>query len=194
MDIVQAGDPVLRRRARAVSDEELRTPFVQQLIRLMTASMWEARGVGLAAPQVGESLQIMVMADDQDAFLDNLAPARQAELRRSRFPLQVVVNPALEPLGDEADEFFEGCLSVAGFAAVVKRHRRVRLAGVDGDGQPVALELDGWPARIAQHECDHLAGTLYIDRMDSRTFTTTANLDRYCKARPAGEVRRMMDG
>ena len=107
-------------------------------------------------------------------------------------PLAVLLNPTIEPLGDETDEFFEGCLSVAGYSAVVRRHRAVRLQGLDPTGSAVSMELHGWPARIAQHELDHLAGVLYLDRMDSRTFTTNENLGRWFKARPIDEVRRRL--
>lgn len=190
VEIVQAGDPVLRRRAGEVSEEALATPFVQQLIASMVQAMRDAPGVGLAAPQVGESLRIIVMEDDDSAQFDAMSEARTAELRRRRLPLQVVVNPLLEPVGEETDEFFEGCLSVNGYRAVVRRWRRVRLTGWDAHAGPVHLDLEGWPARIAQHECDHVDGTLYVDRMDTRTLTTTANLDRWWKARPVDEVRR----
>lgn len=190
MDIVQAGDPVLRRRAQEVSDEALATPFVQQLIASMIQAMRDAPGVGLAAPQIGESLRIIVMEDDDSAQFDAMSEARTAELGRHRFPLQVVVNPVLAALGDETEEFFEGCLSVNGYRAVVRRSRRVRLTGWDAQGRPVRLDLEGWPARIAQHECDHVDGTLYVDRMDARTLTTPANLDRWWKARPVDEIRR----
>jgi peptide deformylase len=194
VDIVQAGDPVLRRRAEAVSLDALATPFVQQLIATMVQTMRSAPGVGLAAPQLGESLRILVMEDDNPEQMAAMSQARRVELRRERFGLHVVVNPVLEPVGEETDEFFEGCLSVDGYRALVVRHRRVHLSGWDAAGAPVALDLEGWPARIAQHECDHLDGILYVERMDPRTFTTNANLDRWWKARPAGEIHRALAG
>lgn len=194
VDIVQAGDPVLRRRAREVTADELGTPFVQQLIATMVQTMRGAPGVGLAAPQVGESLRILVMEDDDEKQLASMSEARRIELDRRRLFLQVVVNPVLEPLGEETEEFFEGCLSVDGYRAVVARARRLRLTGLDSGGQPVDLQLEGWPARIAQHEVDHLDGVLYVDRMDSRTLTTAANLDRWWKARPVAEIRAQTSG
>lgn len=193
MDIVQAGDPVLRRRAHEVPSEARASPFVQELVASMTRTMRAAPGVGLAAPQVGESLRIIVMADDDDEHFAGMSEARRVELGRRRLDLQAVVNPVLELLGDETEEFFEGCLSVEGYRAVVRRATRVRLAGVDERGEPVDLTLEGWPARIAQHECDHLDGILYVDRMDSRTLSTAANLDRWWKARPAGDIRRALE-
>ena len=86
--------------------------------------------------------------------------------------------------------FFEGCLSLPGLAALVPRPRAVRVRALDEVGRAVVWEAEGWPARIAAHELDHLAGHLYVDRMLSRTLTTTANLGRWWKARPADEVRR----
>lgn len=189
-EIVQAGDPVLRRPAAAVAPVDIATPFVQELIASMRHTMYDASGVGLAAPQVGESLQIVVMEDD-GPWLEAMSPERLTELRRDPLPFTVLVNPTLEPLGDETDEFFEGCLSVEGYSAVVRRHRAVRVRGLDTGGGSVAFELQGWPARIAQHELDHLAGVLYVDRMDPRTFTTNENAGRWYKARSIEEVRRL---
>jgi peptide deformylase len=191
IDIVQVGDPVLRRPARSLEIDEIATPFVQELIASMYQTMLDAPGVGLAAPQVGESLQLVVVEDD-GPWLEAMSSARRAELHREPLPIMALINPTLEPLGDERDEFFEGCLSVDGFSALVVRHRAVRVRGLDARGQPVDLELEGWPARILQHELDHLAGVLYIDRMDSRTFTTDTNLGRFWKARPAWEIRAQL--
>ena len=187
-DIVQAGDPVLRRRARPLTAEEIPTPFVQELISSMRQTMHAAPGVGLAAPQVGEGLQVVVM-EDAGGAPETMSAARRHELGRDLLPFTVLIHPVVEPAGDETEEFFEGCLSVSGFSALVRRWRAVTVAGLDERGAPVRLRLDGWPARIAQHEADHLAGILYIDRMDSRSFTTQANLGRHWKSRPAAEIR-----
>jgi len=193
LEIVQVGDPVLRQPADPVPHAKLATPFLQELVASMVQTMRAAPGVGLAAPQVGEPLQVMVMADDDEEFLGTMSQARRDELRRHPLPLLVVVNPVLELVGHETDEFFEGCLSLPGFTALVRRRRRARLSGLDQHGNPVQHDLEGWPARIAQHECDHLAGTLYVDRMDPRTFTTAANASRHWKARPASEVHGALD-
>lgn len=186
-DIVQVGDPVLRQRARPLAPDEIATPFIQELICGMRMTMYDAPGVGLAAPQVGESLQVAVVEDDEE-HLEMISPLRRAEQRRTALPFTVLINPTLTPLGDETDEFFEGCLSVEGYSAVVARYRAVRVEALDGRGRPVRLELEGWPARIVQHELDHLAGVLYVDRMDTRTFTTGENHGRWWKARPVSEV------
>lgn len=157
----------------------------------MQETMYDAPGVGLAAPQVGESLQLAVVEDD-GPWLETMSPERRDELERQVLPFTVLVNPALEPLGEETVEFFEGCLSVNGFSGMVRRHRAVRVRALDGKGQPIEMELEGWPARILQHELDHLAGRLYIDRMDPRTFTTNENLARFFKFRPSDEVREQL--
>jgi peptide deformylase len=187
-DIVQAGDPVLRRPARPLAAEEIPTPFVQELIVSMRHTMHAAPGVGLAAPQVGESLQVVVMEDPGGAP-EAMSAARRAELGRDLLPFTVLINPVVEPDGDETEEFFEGCLSVAGFSALVPRWRAVTVDALDEQGGPVRLRFEGWPARIVQHEADHLAGTLYLDRCDTRSFTTLPNLGRWWKSRPAAEIR-----
>lgn len=192
-DIVQAGDPVLRRPARPLAPEEIPTPFVQELIASMRQTMHAAPGVGLAAPQVGEALQVVVMEDDGD-HLDAMSPARRDELGRDRLPFTVLINPVVTPVGDDTAEFFEGCLSVSGYSGVIERWRTVSVRALDARGQPIELELEGWPARIVQHEADHLAGRLYIDGMDPRSFTTIANLGRYWKARPVADIRAAIGG
>lgn len=191
LEIVQVGDPVLRRPARPLAPAEIGTPFIQELIVSMQETMYDAPGVGLAAPQVGESLQLAV-AEDDGPWLETMSPARRDELERHTLPFTVLINPVLEPLGHDTVEFFEGCLSVTGYSGMVHRHRAIRVRALDEKGQPIEMELEGWPARILQHELDHLAGRLYIDRMDPRTFTTNENLVRFFKARPSNEVREQL--
>ena len=187
-DIAQTGDPVLRRPARPLTAEEIPTPFIQELIVSMRQTMYAAPGVGLAAPQVGEELQVVVM-EDAGGSPETMSAARCDELGRDALPFTVLINPVVAPAGDETEDFFEGCLSVSGYSALVRRWRVVTVDALDERGAPVHLRLEGWPARIMQHEADHLAGTLYIDRMDTRSFTTVSNLGRHWKARPAAEVR-----
>ena len=187
-DIVQTGDPVLRRPARPLRAEEIPTPFVQELIVSMRQTLHAAPGVGLAAPQVGESLEVVVM-EDAGGAPESMSAARRYELGRDFLPFTVLINPVVEPAGEETEEFFEGCLSVSGFSALVRRWQAVTVEALDERGAPVRLRLEGWPARVVQHEADHLAGTLYVDRMDTRSFTTTANLGRHWKSRPAAEIR-----
>lgn len=187
LEIVQAGDPVLRRTAAPVDPHRLTTPFVEELLVSMRDTMRAAPGVGLAAPQVGEALQLVVIEDPHE-LVERFSPARRVELGRVPVPLRVLVNPTLEVLDATEELFFEGCLSLNGLSALVPRARAVRVRALDERGESVVWEAEGWPARIIQHELDHLAGVLYVDRMVSRSLTTVANLGRWWKARPAGEV------
>jgi peptide deformylase len=101
----------------------------------------------------------------------------------------VLINPKVVSLGEKSVEFFEGCLSVEGFSAVVPRHSSVTVECLDENGVSRKIEATGWYARILQHEIDHLYGKLYIDRMNSRTLTTVENFGRFWKDRPVSEVR-----
>jgi peptide deformylase len=177
LKIRQTGDPVLRQQARLLTPKEIRSPGIQELIALMRETMRDAPGVGLAAPQIGLPLQIAVIEDRQE-YIDKL-PAGQAEERNRRaVPFQVIVNPVLT-LGETPVPFFEGCLSVAGFTALVPRAQTVRVECLNERAEPVVIEAEGWYARILQHEIDHLHGRLYIDRMDTRTFSSSDNYSRH---------------
>jgi peptide deformylase len=167
LKIVQTGDPVLREPARPLTPAELASAELQQLIELMRETMRDAPGVGLAAPQVGVPLQLAVIED----VGENEAQARKP------VPFHVIASPRLV-LGDEVVEHYEGCLSVDGFQALVPRARAVTVEALDHRGQPITIHAEGWYARILQHEIDHLNGTLYIDRMKTRTFSSTRNLRR----------------
>ena len=171
LKIVQAGDPVLRGPARDLTPAEIASAEIQQLIEVMRETMRDAPGVGLAAPQIGLPLRLAVIED----------PVEMPERERKPVPFHVIVNPRLA-LGDEVVEHFEGCLSVEGFQGLVPRARAVKVDALDHRGKPIAIAAAGWYARILQHEIDHLDGTLYIDRMKTRTFTTNKNLARYGEA------------
>jgi len=175
--IVQAGACVLRSRAESVPAALLATPALRELVGLMTDVMRDAPGVGLAAPQIGVPLRVFV-AEDQEERVAGLPEGAAKRKGRVALPLTVLVNPKLEPEGEAQVTFFEGCLSVRGYGALVPRWQAVRVSGVDAEGRPVALRLEGWPARIMQHELDHLNGTLYVDRMLTRSFATDAELPR----------------
>lgn len=175
--IVQAGATVLRRRAESVPSSLLATPELRDLVRLMTDVMRRAPGVGLAAPQIGVPLRVFV-AEDQEEHIAELPEGRAESRGRVALPLTVLVNPKLSPVGDERITFFEGCLSVRGYGALVPRWHSIQINGVDAEGRPVSLRLAGWPARIMQHELDHLDGTLYVDRMLTRSLATDAELPR----------------
>jgi peptide deformylase len=174
LKIVQVGDPVLRAAARALTRQEILSAETQQLIRDMRETMYAAPGVGLAAPQIGQSLQLAVIEDSEDN-LEEVPPNDLIEKQRSPVPFHVIINPVITHLAEEKANFYEGCLSLAGFSAVVPRARSIRVEYLDERGKSRAIEASGWYARILQHEIDHLHGALYIDRMQSRTFTSLEN-------------------
>ncbi len=177
LKIVQAGDPVLREVARPLTPAEIVGDEIQQLIELMRETMREAPGVGLAAPQIGLPLQLAVIEDIGENDAAERAPV----------PFHVIANPRLT-LGAETIEFFEGCLSVDGFQAVVPRARTARVEALDHRGTPTVIDASGWYARILQHEIDHLRGTLYIDRMRPRTLSNNRNMGRHWAGVPIAEV------
>jgi peptide deformylase len=186
--IVQAGARVLRHRAESVPSSLLATPALRDLVRVMTDVMRRAPGVGLAAPQIGVPLRVFV-AEDLEERIADLPDGTAALRRRVALPLTVLINPKLSPEGSEQATFFEGCLSVRGYGALVSRWQSVSVRGVDAEGRPVSLHLDGWPARIMQHEFDHLEGMLYVDRMMPRSFATEAELPRL-SAMPVADAQR----
>ncbi len=189
--IVQTGAPVLRARATEVPPERIQTAEFQALIAAMTAAMREAPGVGLAAPQIGVPLRVIVLEDRAELSARLSAEERQ-ERERTPFTLRVFINPVLTPIGDEKRIFFEGCLSVKGYAALVERSAEVSVTGLDEHGQPQTMHVRGWPARILQHEVDHLDGTLYIDRMMSRSFATMEQAKTLYGGKPIAEIRRLL--
>jgi len=187
LKIVQAGDPVLRKQSRALSKEEISSPSIQYLIELMRDAMRDAPGVGLAAPQIGESIQLAVI-EDREVYITDLPADQLAERQRSPIPFHVIINPKLSFLDNSSAQFFEGCLSVAGFSAIVDRALKVRVECLNERGEPVTINAQGWYARILQHEIDHLNGTLYVDRMKTRTLTTAENMFLFWKRRSIQEV------
>jgi peptide deformylase len=188
LKIVQVGEPVLRQLARPLLQEEIALPETQQLIVWMHETMRDAPGVGLAAPQVGLPLQLAVI-EDRPEYSKDIAADRLAERERDTVPFQVLINPRIVEQSEQQVEFFEGCLSLGGFSALVKRSRQVAVEYWDERGQPRRVEAQGWYARILQHEIDHLYGRLYIDRMESRSFMSIENLSRHWKDKPAQSVR-----
>jgi len=189
LPIVHAGEPVLRQPARALSPKEIKSKEIQKVIEHMRETMRGAPGVGLAAPQVGLSLQLAVIEDRKEYHKD--VSAEQLAVRERRpVAFHVVINPRIHNATDgQIAEFFEGCLSLPGFFALVPRHRNVRIECLDHRGNPKSIEASGWYARILQHEIDHLHGNLYIDRMHSRSFSSTQNWEKFWKGKPIAEVR-----
>ena len=191
LKIVQTGEPVLRQIGRRLTPEEIELPAIQELIEHMRDTMRDAPGVGLAAPQVGLPIQLAVV-EDRPEYLSGIAPELLAERERAPVPFLALINPDIVEYSDETVEFFEGCLSVAGFSALVKRSRRVRVEYLDEHGKPQQIQAAGWFARILQHEIDHLNGWLYIDRMETRSFTSLDNMGRHWKDLPVESVREAL--
>lgn len=192
MKIVQVGDPVLRQTGRTLTKEEIRSREIQDLIAAMRETMYDAPGVGLAAPQIGLSIQLAVI-EDKPEYVKEASPGFLKERERKPVTFHVIINPKLTLGEGERVSFYEGCLSLTGFTAVVPRARSVRVECLDHRGEPRTIEASGWYARILQHEIDHLNGTVYIDRMHSRTFSTTDGFNAFWKDKSVAEVKRLLD-
>jgi peptide deformylase len=189
LTIVECGDPVLRRPADPIDLADLATDRMQRLIGQMRATMEAAPGVGLAAPQVGMSVQLAVLADGPERW-GQLTEEERTARGRSTLDFTVLVNPTLQAIEDDDGpvSFFEGCLSVPGLMGVVARHRAVRVEALGADGQPIDRIFSGWAARIVQHELDHLRGRLYLDQVETRSLCSSANYARYWAGRPPSEA------
>jgi peptide deformylase len=145
------GHPVLRQVAKPVPEKDISKPEIQTLIQDMIETMFEYDGRGLAAPQIHESLQIVVMIWD---FEKDTQPY-----------LRVLINPEIKPLTEETSACWEGCLSLPGLRGKVDRPNKISVRALDGKGQRIGFEAEGFAATVIQHECDHLLGKLYIDRI-----------------------------
>ena len=192
LKIVQVGEAVLRGTARPLTPDEIGSDEIQRLILDMRDTMRDAPGVGLAAPQVGIPLQLAVI-EDKEEYLKGISPEELQERERRPVPFQVIVNPTITVTSEKTLDFFEGCLSLPGFSAVVPRAQTVRVQCLDEHGQPRTIEASGWYARILQHEIDHLLGNLYIDRMRTRTFMSLDNFARFWKGKPVEEIRSLLE-
>jgi peptide deformylase len=170
--IVQVGDPVLRAATTTVAPEAIRTAEIQDLIRGMVAAMHKAPGVGLAAPQVGVSKRIIVM-EDRPEMTAELPRGVLVEREREPHGLRVLINPVMRLVGSQTRDFFEGCLSIKGYTAIVTRQREVAVSYLDERGNEQEWQARGWPARVMQHEYDHLERVLYTDKMIARSFMST---------------------
>jgi peptide deformylase len=155
LKVARIGHPVVRSAARPVPEAEIRSPEIQRLIDDMIITMHEYDGVGLAAPQVHVGLRVAVIE----------VPASD-ERSRDAVPLTVLVNPTVTPIGTEKVVGWEGCLSIPDLRGPVPRWQRVRLEACDREGQPYTVEASNFYARVIQHECDHLEGSVYLDRME----------------------------
>jgi peptide deformylase len=165
LKVARMGHPVLRTKTRTMDKSEIKTPTVQQFIDSMIDTMYEYSGVGLAAPQVHENLRVFVAMLDDDGRGDGDAIA--------------FVNPEITIIGDQTVEGWEGCLSIPDMRGRVPRAQHIRISALDRNAKRFELELKDFPARVVQHESDHLDGVLFIDRM--RTFESLSYLDEYSR-------------
>lgn len=165
--VASMGNPILRKKAEPVPEAEISSEQIQDLIADMVETMDEYAGRGLAAPQISESLRIVVMLWDFD---------------KTKEPyLQVLINPRLKFLTEDENAYWEGCLSVPGLIGKVSRPNRLQVEALDQDGKPVNFIAEGFAATVIQHECDHLDGILYVDRIKdiSKDFAFTQEYQRY---------------
>jgi peptide deformylase len=184
-EIVTVGDPVLRERAREISPDELRSPDVQALIDDLIDTKRAANGAGIAANQIGETLRVAVV---------EVEPGNPRYPYKPPIPLTVIVNPVLEPVGDETAEINEGCLSVPDLRGTVDRSVCVRVRYLDRDGHEHVEERRGLTAGTFQHEVDHLDGVLFLDRVrDPSTFTTWEQFDRHHRAAFEAHARALVE-
>ena len=180
--IVTLGDPVLRRPARDVTPEELASSEVQELIDDLIDTMRGAHGAGLAAPQIGDGRRVAVIEVDHNPRY----PYKPA------IPLTIVVNPVITPIDDERYRSNEGCLSVPDLRGDVERYVRVRVEYLDRNGERHDDVKVGLTAGTFQHECDHLDGVLFVDRVgDPTRFSTWAQFDRFRRAAFVAEVEAL---
>jgi len=174
LKVARMGHPVLRAKARTVDKLELKTPGVQQFIDNMIDTMFEYSGVGLAAPQVHESLRLFVAMLDSDG--------------RGEGDAVVFVNPEITVKGDQIVEGWEGCLSIPDIRGRVPRAHGIAVTALDRHGKRFELDLKDFPARVVQHETDHLDGVLFFDRMRSmETLTYLEEYSRYHTRRDADD-------
>lgn len=188
LQIMTVGHPALRTPAMPIPSGDIGTSELQRLISLMRDTMRSASGVGLAAPQIGEPIELIVI-EDRPEYIDRVGAEKVAERQRYPFSFRALINPQLTTLAGPSIDFFEGCLSLPGYLAAVPRSLSVRVEALDENGERVVLEANGWLSRILQHEIDHLNGIMYTDRMDPRTFMSKQLYERYWKDTPVETIR-----
>jgi peptide deformylase len=169
LKVARMGHPVLRKRAREIERAELKQSSIQKLIDDMIDTMHEYHGVGLAGPQIHEGVRIFVAA---------IAPENEEPLSPAQEPM-VFINPIISPVGNEIVEDWEGCLSIPDLRGRVPRARVIKVSAMDRHGGKVDVTSHDFPARVIQHETDHLDGVLFLDRM--RTFESLAFIEEYAR-------------
>jgi len=180
--VVAIGDPLLRRRTREVSPEEIASPEIQQLIDDLVETKRATHGAGIAANQVGEPVRVAIVEVEED---NRRYPYKPPE------PLTVLINPTIEPLTDEMIEINEGCLSVPDLRGTLRRHLEIRVRYLDREGTGREEVKRGLTAGTYQHEVDHLDGILFVDRADPQTFATWEQFDRHQRDEFVRRVARL---
>ena len=177
LKVARMGHPVLRKRARAIDPAQIRTPRIQTLIDDMFHTMHEYQGIGLAAPQIHESLRV---------FVAGIAPGGRDEEdgeevvgEEDDVPLMALINPEIMPIGREVVDGWEGCLSIPDIRGRVPRAQQITVRAYDRTGKPIEIRASGFTARVIQHETDHLDGVLFFDRMKS--FESLTFLDEFSR-------------
>lgn len=165
LKVARMGHPVLRQKARAIEKHELKSPVLQQFIDDMVETMKEYAGVGLAAPQVHESVRIFVAHLDPDG--------------RGEGAPMTFINPEIETVGDEVVAGWEGCLSIPDIRGMVTRALQIKVSALDRHGKRIEMEAKAFPARVIQHETDHLDGVLFFDRM--RSFESLTYMEEFSR-------------
>jgi len=170
LKVARMGHPILREVAKEVPEDEIATPAFQQLVDDMIETMREYDGAGLAAPQVHVSKRVVVMEIAANPRYPDAEP----------LPLSVLINPRITPLTDRRVQIVEGCLSVPDLRGVVPRVAEIEFAALDRNGEPVRARFEDFSAAVVQHECDHLDGVLYLDRVeDTRSLSFLREFERY---------------
>jgi peptide deformylase len=183
-EVVEIGDPVLRERARELSPEEIISPAIQKLIDDLIETKRATHGAGIAANQVGEPVRVAIVEVEEGNPRYPYKPP---------VPLTVMVNPTIEPLGDETVEINEGCLSVPDLRGSLSRHLAVRVRFLDRECGEHDEVKGGLTAGTFQHEVDHLDGVLFVDRADPRTFATWEQFDRHQRDEFVRRVARLAE-
>ena len=156
-EIIKMGHPLLLEKAKPVT--EFDTPELHKLVEDMIATMEPENGAGLAAPQVNEGIQLVIFGYDTERYPD-----------AEDVPFTVLINPTIRPLTKETEDGWEGCLSVPGMRGLVPRYKKINYKGFDQYGKPIDRDVEGFHARVVQHECDHLIGMLYPLRIKDLRF------------------------
>jgi peptide deformylase len=183
-EVVAIGDPVLRERSRELDLEEIASPEIQQLIDDLIETKRAAHGAGIAANQVGETVRVAIVEAEEG---NPRYPYKPPE------PLAVMINPTIEPLGEELIEINEGCLSVPDLRGSLERPLAIRIRYLDRQGIQHEEVKRGLTAGTFQHEVDHLNGVLFVDRADPRTFATWAQFDLHQRDEFLRRVARISD-